>query len=78
MYTTMMPAPTWRVELPLDPVALALLVPVTDPDLYADHLDGETEQERAARLVAAADITDALLVEAADTVVDEAAWGWSA
>lgn len=78
MYTTMMPAPTWRVELPLDPEILSRLVPVTDPDLYAAHLDGETEQEREARLAAAADITDALLVEAADTVVDEATWGWSA
>lgn len=78
MYTTMMPARTMRVDLPLDPVILSRLVPVSDPDLYADHLQGETAIERAARLSAADDITDDLLAEAAHTVVDEFEQGWNA
>ena len=78
MYTTMMPALTVRVDLPLNPAVLSRLVPVSDPDLYADHLEGESTDERAARLAAADDITDDLLAEAANTVVDEVEQGWGA
>lgn len=70
MYTTIMPEAPPRSTIPLDPILLAQVVPVTDPDLYARVLDGETDLERRARLEAAAHITEDLLAEAAETAID--------
>ena len=43
---------------------------LTDPDLHADHLPGETAEEHAARTTAAADITATLLDELAEPMAD--------
>jgi len=44
----------------------------TDPDLFAERLDGETGEERAARRIAAADITDHHLAAIAAAPLGEA------
>ncbi|MEV2276186.1 hypothetical protein AB0I72_11410 [Nocardiopsis sp. NPDC049922] len=52
----------------IDPTALETfqeLIEVTDPDLFAPVLPGETPTEYAARTAAAADILDSLLAEKA-------------
>jgi hypothetical protein len=72
---TMMPAPeTVRATLPLEPGLLARLIPVTDPQLYTGRPD-ESPDERAARLAAAADITDDLLAEQAELAAEEITGG---
>jgi len=73
--TTIMPNPGprgVRVDLPLDAALLGRLIPVTDPDLYAPHLPGESAEEREVRLVAARDITDDLVIEQAALLAAEA------
>jgi len=58
----------------LDVPALTLMYQLaTDPDLHADHLPGETAEERAARRMAAADITDHHLAAIAAAPLGEAA-----
>lgn len=63
----MMP-PLAVLETPeaLDVTALAHVIDnTTDPDLFAPALPGETDLERLAREIAAADILDDLLTEVA-------------
>ncbi|XKK40240.1 hypothetical protein HFP72_05955 [Nocardiopsis sp. ARC36] len=77
MRTTIMPNPgpvprRVRVEMPLDSDLLGRLIPVIDPDLYAPGLlPGESAREREARLEAARDITDDLVVEQAALLATE-------
>lgn len=52
----------------LDTTAVQALL--TDPDLFADHLPGESAEEYAARTTAAADITTTLLDELAAPMAD--------
>lgn len=68
VYPTIMP-PRAATET-LDVTAIAHVIDnTTDPDLFAPVVAGETDIERLAREIAAADILDDLLTEAA---------GWSA
>ena len=67
---TIMPPRAATQTLSLDVTALAHVIDnTTDPDLFAPAVAGETDIERLAREIAAADILDDLLNEAA---------GWSA
>lgn len=86
MYPTMMP-PIAAPETPtlpppaflagVTPAVLALLG-ITDHDLFAAALPGETSGERAARLAAAADILDDRLAEiAAETLTPDVVRGWA-
>lgn len=61
MYATLLTRPTE----PDDLTALSGLLEATAgvPELYEPYLAGETCEERAARIQAAADITDALLAD---------------
>lgn len=67
---TMMPAlisgyaatPTLTAE-PLDVTALALVLELTEPELTAAVLPGESPEQFAARHAAAADIVDDVLFE---------------
>ncbi|HIY42969.1 MAG TPA: hypothetical protein H9836_17830 [Candidatus Nocardiopsis merdipullorum] len=68
---TIMPLPV-RPQTPadLDVTAIAHVIDnTTDPDLFAPELTGETDIERLAREIAAADILDDLLNEGAG-------WDW--
>lgn len=83
MRHTMMPLPE-RPETPLDevldvPSATLDALGITDHDLFADELDGESLEELAARRAAAQDILDDRLTEIAHTAVTpETIRGWSA
>ena len=66
MYPTPMMPPLALPETPdgLDVTALAHVIDnTTDPDLFAPGLPGETDDDRLAREIAAADILDDLLSE---------------
>ncbi|CAL9625524.1 hypothetical protein SUDANB121_05969 (plasmid) [Nocardiopsis dassonvillei] len=91
MYPTMMPpvaapetsapsltlsAPAWLEEV--TPDALDALGITDADDLFAVALEEETEEERAARLAAAADILDDRLAEiAAETLTADVVRGWA-
>lgn len=83
MYPTIIP-PSAGLETPdnlLDAVTPDALdaLGITDHDeLFADELAAETEDERSARLAAAADILDDRLSEiAATTLTREVVRGWA-
>lgn len=63
--------PTKSTTTKTDVSALAYILAATEPELFADHLPGESEPERAARQQAARDITEALLAEAAHDLQDD-------
>ena len=76
MRSTMMPLPAatetltslaWLEEI--TPASLAALDITDAEDLWVDHLPGETDEERAARLTAGADILHDRLSEIASHVV---------
>lgn len=76
MRTTMMPSPTFaetRTAPPalfeIAPAALEVLGITDTDDLFAATLADETEEERAAREAAAADILDDRLTEIADNAL---------
>lgn len=77
MRTTMMPPPAAPETLASSPAWLSEVTPealdalgVTDHiDLFATDLDGETPEEAAGRLAAAADILDDRLTEIAHTTL---------
>jgi arylsulfatase A-like enzyme len=86
MRTTMMPSPT-APEIRTAPSALFEIAPaalevlgITDTgDLFAVALADETEEERAAREAAAADILDDRLTEIAHNALStESIGGWVA
>lgn len=87
MRTTMMPSPTAHGTPTGPPVGLFEVSPtalsalgITDiHDLFAVDLDGETDEERAARETAASDILDDRLSEiAAEALALEGVARWSA
>lgn len=87
MYPTIMPppaapetpaltAPAWLAKV--TPDALLALEITDGDDLFADALEEETEEERMARLAAAADILDDRLAEiATETLTAEVMRGWA-
>jgi hypothetical protein len=75
--------PTTSTTTKTDVSALAYVLAATQalPELFADHLPGESREERAARREAARDITEDLLTEAAHdlqvedlAVVEQIVW----
>lgn len=73
MRTAIMPPPAApeTLDLPdsITPASLAALDITDSEDLWVDHLPDETEEERAARLTAGADILHDRLSEIASRVV---------